>query len=155
MSLDVELQVACDGQQLPRAEDMVGWARAAAGAGGLDEPAEMCLRLVDEGEGARLNETYRRRPGATNVLSFPHDGPPGLVPRLLGDVVVCAPLVAREAREQGKPDAAHWAHLVVHGTLHLLGHDHQEAPQAERMEALEREVLAGFGFPDPYASPPP
>ena len=103
-------------------------------------------------EGAELNVRYRGREGPTNVLSFVSELPDDLGIDLLGDLVLCAPVVAAEAGDQGKAPADHWAHLVVHGVLHLLGHDHQADADAERMEAREREVLAGLGIDDPYAS---
>jgi len=112
------------------------------------------LRIVAEPESAELNRRYRGRNYATNVLSFrPADDWPVLEGELtpLGDLVVCAAVVEREAREQGKPPAAHWAHIVIHGALHLTGHDHQTDDEAARMEARERELVAGFGFADPYA----
>ena len=109
--------------------------------------AEVCLRLVGRAEGRRLNSAFRGRDYATNVLSFPAPAAP-----LLGDVVICAPVVAAESRAQRKRPAAHWAHMVVHGTLHLLGHDHLKRADAERMERLERRVLASLGHPDPYAT---
>lgn len=117
---------------------------------GRGRGVELCLRVVGRAEGRRLNADYRRRDYATNVLSFPAgaSAPPGL----LGDVVICAPVVRSEAKAQRKRPAAHWAHLVVHGTLHLLGHDHMKRSEAERMERLERRVLAGLGHPDPYAA---
>jgi probable rRNA maturation factor len=108
------------------------------------------LRIVDEPEGAELNQAWRNRSAATNVLSFPAELPENPALRVLGDLVLCAPVVRREARAQGKPQAAHWAHLVIHGTLHLLGYDHTVESEAEVMEALECAVLAGLGFPDPY-----
>ena len=118
------------------------WARAAAASG------EVTLRYVGEAEGRRLNGEYRKRDYATNVLSFPY-GEPGQA--AYGDIVVCAPVVAREAREQGKDVAAHHAHLVVHGVLHLRGYDHERgAADARRMESLERRILRELGFPDPY-----
>lgn len=112
---------------------------------------ELCLRLVGRAEARRLNLEYRDRDYATNVLSFPS----GLGARVaaIGDVVICAPVIAAEARAQHKRPAAHWAHMVVHGTLHLLGHDHARTADAQRMERLERRVLAGLGHPDPYAPP--
>ena len=105
---------------------------------------------MDEDEGAELNEAYRRKQGPTNVLSFPFEAPPGVELSLLGDIVVCAPVVAREAGEQGKILESHWAHMVVHGCLHLLGYDHMEPVEAEAMEALETEILGGLGYPNPY-----
>ena len=114
--------------------------------------SELTIRLVDEAEGRELNHTWRQKDYATNVLSFPADIPDGLLDMpLLGDLVICVPVVEREAREQGKTLEAHWAHLVIHGCLHLLGYDHLEDEEAEEMEALERELLAELGHPDPYA----
>lgn len=110
---------------------------------------ELCLRLVDSDEGRQLNRDWRGKDYATNVLSFPAEleisGQ-----RWLGDLVICAPVVAREAAEQNKPVKNHYAHLTVHGMLHLLGYDHQHDAQAQQMEALEREILAGLGIADPY-----
>ncbi|WP_194792114.1 rRNA maturation RNase YbeY [Pseudomonas sp. UFMG81] len=114
--------------------------------------SEMTIRLVDEAEGRELNHTYRHKDYATNVLSFPADVPDDLLDiPLLGDLVICVAVVEREAQEQGKSLEAHWAHLVIHGCLHLLGYDHIEDDEAEEMEALERELLAELGHPDPYA----
>lgn len=114
--------------------------------------SEMTIRLVDETEGRELNHTYRHKDYATNVLSFPADVPDDLLDiPLLGDLVICVPVVEREAAEQGKALEAHWAHLVIHGCLHLLGYDHIDDDEAEEMEALERELLAELGHPDPYA----
>ena len=111
------------------------------------------MRVVDEHEGAALNERYRHKDGATNVLSFALGTPPGIPERLFGDIAICAPVVAREAREQSKDATAHWAHMVVHGTLHLMGYDHQTKEQADEMESREIRLLAGLGFPHPYQSP--
>lgn len=114
--------------------------------------SEMTIRLVDEAEARELNHTYRHKGYATNVLSFPADVPDDLLDiPLLGDLVICVAVVEREAAEQGKSLAAHWAHLVIHGCLHLLGYDHIEDEEAEEMESLERELLAQLGHPDPYA----
>lgn len=156
MSLALDLQRAvrpeeCGGY-LPRPADLRRWVKAALAASRPD--AEVTLRLVGEEEGAQLNQTYRHKSGPTNVLSFPFEAPPGVTLPLLGDVVICAPVVAREAREQGKSPPAHWAHLTVHGILHLLGYDHITPQQAEEMESHERAVLAQLGFPDPYADAP-
>jgi probable rRNA maturation factor len=116
------------------------WAGAA-----LPADAEVTLRIVGPTEGQRLNREYRGRDYATNVLSFPYTAKP-----LAGDIVICAAVVAREAREQGKELRAHYAHLVVHGCLHLQGMDHEAEGEAERMERRERRILAQLGFPDPY-----
>ena len=130
--------------------------------GRLDS-ATLGIRIVDEDESAELNHTYRDKPGPTNVLSFPFDMPDlpaalaateneEIPTKLLGDLVICAPVVAREAAEQGKPLPAHWAHMVVHGVLHLLGYDHLDKAEAAEMEGLEQRLLAELGVGDPYAS---
>ena len=115
---------------------------------------ELSIRLVNEEEGSNLNQTYRDKTGPTNVLSFPFQNPENLPPEqnlpLLGDIVICAPLVRQEALAQGKAEVNHWAHLTVHGTLHLLGYDHINDEEAQIMEQLETEILAELGFPDPY-----
>lgn len=149
----IAVQNATTHAKLPSESELTAWCRAALPA---EAAGELTLRLVDASEGAELNARYRGREGATNVLSFPSD--PDLPelenePRPLGDIVICAPLVATEAAAQGKPERAHWAHLVVHGTLHLLGYDHDTDAVAEVMEAEEQRILAGLGFPDPYAEP--
>lgn len=147
----VDVQYACEGPDLPAPEELVAWAQAALAD--RAEGAELTVRIVDEAEGARLNRTYRGRNGPTNVLSFPFERPAGVPCALLGDVVVCAPVVAREALEQGKALRAHWAHMVVHGILHLLGYDHEREEEALIMESLEAAILARLGFPDPYGQP--
>jgi probable rRNA maturation factor len=130
------------------------WARHALGNAAR---GELTVRIVDEAESAALNSRYRGKHGPTNVLSFgadePLDPPEAAGAELLplGDLVICAAVVQREARAQGKPAPAHWAHMVVHGVLHLQGYDHETAGEAATMEARERELLAGLGFPDPYS----
>ena len=109
------------------------------------------VRAVDEAEGRRLNHEFRGRDRATNVLSFPFEPPPGVALDHLGDLVICAPVVAREASAQGKPAAAHWAHMVVHGMLHLQGYDHETDEQAADMEGRETRILTALGFAAPYA----
>ena len=111
---------------------------------------ELSIRLVDADEGRSLNRQYRGRDYATNVLSFAVELPSEVKLPLLGDLVICAPVVSREASEQGKPLRAHYAHMTIHGTLHLLGYDHENDGDAESMEALERRLLAGLGIDDPY-----
>jgi probable rRNA maturation factor len=118
------------------------WVRAALAA-----PAQITVRIVGEAEGRELNKAYRRKDYATNVLTFDYERAPVVV----ADLVLCAPVVAREAREQGKSLEAHYAHLLVHGALHAQGFDHERVRDARVMEAREREVLAGLGFGDPYA----
>jgi len=146
--VQVEVQYAVEAPDLPAEGDVHRWV-AAALAGRRGE-AEVVVRIVDEAESAELNGTYRGKHYATNVLSFPFEAPPGVAMSLLGDLVICAPVVAREAAEQGKAGMAHWAHMVVHGTLHLIGYDHETDAEAEEMEGLEREILAGLGIGDPY-----
>lgn len=154
--LDVSVGYALPRAGLPAAVSFRKWI-AAALAGRIRE-ADLAIRLVDAREGRALNRHYRGRDYATNVLSFPADIaegvklPKGIRMPLLGDLVLCAPVVAREAREQKKPLAAHYAHLTVHGALHLLGWNHEDAREADCMEALEREILAGLGIADPYLS---
>lgn len=144
----MDVQYGANTEHVPSPAQLRTWARAALA--GRREAGELTVRIVGEAEGAELNARYRGRRGPTNVLSFPYEGVPGVDLPLLGDIVICAPVVRREAAEQGKPEPAHWAHMVVHGTLHLLGHDHIEAEEARAMETMERQILAGLGYPDPY-----
>lgn len=148
MSVDIQRQLILDG--IPEDADLIRFAEVAAD----QSPAEICLRIVDEAEGRALNLQWRGKDYATNVLSFPGAHPPGLpadaAPALFGDVVLCAPVIAREAVAQGKSVADHWAHLVIHGVLHLRGFDHIHADKASAMEALECRLLAGLGITDPY-----
>ena len=116
----------------------------------LSPVPELSIRITDREDAAQFNHTYRAKPGATNVLSFPADPPVESQSGLLGDLVICAPLVKQEASEQNKSEEAHWAHLIIHGVLHLLGHDHQLTAEAEQMEALEIALLSELGFPNPY-----
>jgi probable rRNA maturation factor len=147
-ALNLSLESASAAPAQPGEAELARW--AAAALKGRRESAELCIRIVDEQESAELNSRYRGKEGPTNVLSFPADLPAGVPVPLLGDLVICAPVVAREAREQGKPAETHWAHLVVHGCLHLLGFDHETEAEAAEMESLERDILAGMGYPDPY-----
>ncbi|MBS0557985.1 MAG: rRNA maturation RNase YbeY [Proteobacteria bacterium] len=112
--------------------------------------AEVNILIVDARAGRRFNREFRHKDYATNVLSFPYEPLPREKSNLLGDLVICAPVVAREAAEQGKRPRDHWAHLTIHGVLHLLGHDHETAAEANRMEALEVRILAGLGIANPY-----
>jgi probable rRNA maturation factor len=146
MTLSVVLRYRTRRPWAPGPASLRAWAALAAG----DRDAELGIRVVGSGESRALNRRWRGRAAATNVLSFPAARAPGR--RQLGDIVVCAPLVAREAREQGKPLAAHWAHMIVHGTLHLLGFDHVRSADARRMEGRERALLARLGIRDPYGN---
>ena len=156
-----ELQVACDDPGIPEENHFQRWAAAALSGGrapvadGAEDedgpPGRVSLCVVGERESRTLNKRFRDRDKATNVLSFPADLHPVVESDLLGDVVVCAPVVVREAREQGKNELDHWAHMVVHGVLHLLGHDHQTEAETRAMETLETAILHGLGVADPYA----
>ncbi|CAK0780166.1 endoribonuclease YbeY [Gammaproteobacteria bacterium] len=162
LAVKVQYAVARDG--VPTANLITSWVKAAVqqarpsrssgsmrrSARGMQPTAEVTVRVVGEKEIADLNHHYRHKDGPTNVLSFGYDAPPNLDIPLLGDLVVCAPVAAREAVAQGKAPEAHWAHLVVHGTLHLLGLDHEEPTAATTMETLEIQILAKLGYPDPY-----
>lgn len=148
LRLYLDVQQVSQARGLPNEAQLRSWARAAlTDLGGTHE---LTLRLVDEAESGTLNASYRRKSGPTNVLSFPFQAPPGTVSRLLGDLVICAPVVEREAQLQGKLLLAHWAHLVIHGILHLRGYDHETEPEAQAMEALETTILARLGYADPY-----
>ena len=159
MKLDTQVQFAVeDGRHpvLPTQAQLVQWAQSAFDLAQADyaEPPLLTLRVVEEAEITRLNSAYRHKTAPTNVLSFPFEPPAGLPAEALepelGDVVICAAVVEREAEAQGKALEAHWAHMVVHGTLHLLGFDHITEGEAEQMEGLERRILAKLGYPDPY-----
>ena len=153
--LDIAVGYALPRKGIPAAASFRRWASAALA--GRIRQADLAIRIVDEAEGRALNRHYRGRDYATNVLSFPAELPEGLPPGvrmpLLGDLVICAPVVAREAHEQDKATAAHYAHLTVHGVLHLLGWDHEDSREADAMEQLEREILAALGIDDPYLPP--
>lgn len=148
MRLQLAVQRASRLRGLPGISSITDWARAAL-AGSGPGCAEVTVRLVGEAESANLNKRYRGKRGATNVLSFTYDVAPGKA-GLAGDLVICAPLVKREALQQGKQLRAHWAHMVVHGILHLRGFDHVLQSEAEIMEALETRMLRRLGFPGPY-----
>lgn len=152
LSVGVEVQCA-EGVTLPAGACVEVWVAAALAPLPQVTAGEIALRLVAAEEGRTLNRQYRGRDAPTNVLAFPAAVPPGLPPEAtpqLGDVVICLPVLEAEAAAQGKPVLAHFAHLVVHGTLHLAGLDHDDEGEAAQMEALEREIMQGLGFPDPY-----
>ncbi len=148
MTLDLELQTVTAVAEVPPEDSFAQWVRAALRR--EQERTELVIRLVDEAESQNLNREYRGKDRPTNVLSFPSDLPAIVGSSLLGDLVICVPVVLREAAEQGKPAQAHWAHMVVHGVLHLLGYDHQKEIDADVMERLEREILATLNIQDPY-----
>lgn len=155
----IDVQYASDLSDLPETDVLQLWVETVLNHPGVncslavpaDEPLELTIRIVDEHEGQYLNQRWRGKTGPTNVLSFPFESPPEVPIPLLGDIVVCAPVVLREAEEQHKSSTAHWAHLVIHGTLHLLGYDHIEDADADIMEALEIEILAKLTYPNPYS----
>ena len=147
-SIFVDLQIATENiDGLPTEEQIVQWATAAVQPEG--DEVEMTVRIVDEAESHELNLTYRGKDRPTNVLSFPFECPDEVELPLLGDLVICRQVVEREAAEQEKPLMSHWAHMVVHGSLHLLGYDHIEDTEAEEIESLETQIMQGFGFDDP------
>ena len=150
MNLTVDIQSAST-EPVPDEGDIRRWISSALTVAPEQRDAfEVSVRLVDEAEMAALNSNYRGKSGATNVLSFPSDLPADLQLPLLGDIVMCAPVVASEASEQGKPEQAHWAHMTIHGTLHLLGYDHIDDNDAAHMEALETDILKQLDYPCPY-----
>ncbi|MGM0983571.1 MAG: rRNA maturation RNase YbeY [Pseudomonadota bacterium] len=151
MSPLVDRQIALEAVGLPSQAELEAWVAGVLARHAGESRHELTIRYVDDSESQALNRSYRGVDKPTNVLSFPFESPPDVELPLLGDLVICHPVVTREAAEQDKSLRAHYAHLVVHGTLHLLGHDHEEEAEAEAMEALEREILASLGIADPYA----
>ena len=145
-TVDVQYAMAVDG--IPGEDAIRQWVLLALPE--QKKEAELTVRIVDEAEITALNRQYRGKDGPTNVLSFPYEGIPGVATELLGDIVICAPVVASEAIAQHKPPDAHWAHIVIHGVLHLLGFDHQHDDHAHQMEAREAELLASLGYTNPY-----
>lgn len=139
--LSLAVQYAVDEARAPTRTRLRRWAMAA-----LAQDCAVTLRIVGAAEGRRLNREFRGKDYATNVLTFVY----GRDPATVGDIALCAPVIAREAREQGKTPEAHWAHLVVHGMLHLQGYDHEKVREARRMEALEIRIVTELGYPDPY-----
>ncbi|MGD2075273.1 MAG: rRNA maturation RNase YbeY [Gammaproteobacteria bacterium] len=147
--LKLEVQCAVEAIGLPSRQQLRSWVRAAL-QDGEGQPLGLVIRLVGEAESRELNGRFRGKDRATNVLSFPFEAPPGVESDHLGDLVICAPVVKREALEQRKAVTDHWAHMVVHGVLHLRGYDHQSEPEARRMESLETRILGQMGIADPY-----
>jgi probable rRNA maturation factor len=143
----LDLQLASDADGIPQEDDLQQWAQLAWQS---DEPTEVTIRVVDEPEMQALNCQYRGKDKPTNVLSFPFEAPAGIHIPLAGDLVICAPIVAQEAREQYKDIKAHWAHMIIHGMLHLQNYDHIDEIEAEEMEGLEIRLLAQIGIANPY-----
>jgi probable rRNA maturation factor len=155
MELFVDLQIATSSDEsIPAQADIEHWVQTAIAAGSsvAREEAELTVRIVDNDESQQLNHQYRNKNKPTNVLSFPFQNPPGITLPLLGDLVVCKNVVESEALEQNKTLTEHWAHMLIHGTLHLLGYDHIDPQEAVEMESLETKLLIELGFADPYLS---
>ena len=149
MAIYLDLQLAVeDDSQLPSEQDFQSWLDYTLTQ--FQSDSELTIRIVDSEESHQLNHDYRGKDKPTNVLSFPFEVPPGVEINLLGDLVICKQVVEDEAVQQQKPLTAHWAHMVVHGSLHLLGYDHIQDEEAEEMESLETEIMQGLGFEDPY-----
>ncbi|MFP1765104.1 rRNA maturation RNase YbeY [Lonsdalea quercina] len=145
----LDLQIACEsGDGLPSEAHFQRWLEAVLPQ--FQAKSEVTIRIVDEAESHELNHTYRGKDKPTNVLSFPFEAPPEVELPLLGDLIICRQVVEQEAAEQEKTQEEHWAHMVVHGCLHLLGYDHIEDSEAEEMESLETEIMQGMGYADPY-----
>ena len=152
MPIELEVQRATTLASIPDDEEFQLWVDAALA--GKSIQFALSIRIVDEPEAQRFNRDYRNKDYATNVLSFPAELPEGLPAEIrqsqMGDLLICAPVVAREATKQRRPEMDHWAHLTIHGVLHLLGYDHEQAEEADVMESLETEILAKLGISDPY-----
>ena len=147
----IDLQLASEHNHCPSASQLNLWVDAAIEkTKQVIAESELTIRIVDQAESKELNKQYRGKDTPTNVLSFPFEAPPQIELNLLGDLVICAPIVAKEAHEQQKSELSHWAHMVVHGTLHLQGYDHIDDKEAEEMENLEIEILNSLGFTNPY-----
>lgn len=149
MSVKLTLQLASAEPSAPSAEQLLRWAQAALGP--APGPAAITIRVADEAEIQSLNKDWRKRDAPTNALAFPLSGGAGAPSGVAGDVVACAPVIKREAAAQNKTLAAHWAHVIIHGVLHLMGYDHVNEQDAVAMEAKEIAILKNLGFPDPYA----
>lgn len=148
INIDLDVQYAVDLPDLPTHAELQFWVIQALI--GRRNQAELVIRIVDEIEIATLNDIYRHRSGSTNVLSFPFTTLPQVPITFIGDIVICAALIIKEAMEQGKTLKAHWAHIVIHGVLHLIGYDHKTITQAQDMEKLEEQILKNLGYPNPY-----
>ena len=152
VELTTEVQNVSSDPGVPESGLIEKWA-ATAYSKVAEQQAELTVRIVDEADGRQLNEQYRNQRTATNVLSFPFEDPPHVKTDILGDIVACAPVISREAREQGKALHAHWAHLIVHGVLHLCGYHHEVNEDAQIMQRLETEIVEHLGFSNPYSHP--
>ncbi|MEG9531312.1 rRNA maturation RNase YbeY [Mannheimia indoligenes] len=155
-NLYIDLQIACENSEnLPSEQQFYTWVHKALAVEAKTDDfpeSEITIRIVDEAESHELNLTYRGKDKPTNVLSFPFEVPEGIEMPLLGDLIICRQVMEKEAEEQQKPLEAHWAHLAIHGTLHLLGYDHIEEGEAVQMESLETDIMQSLGYEDPYLS---
>lgn len=155
-TVHLDIQNACQASGIPDTSEFIEWVSRALAHRKIQthRACELTLRIVDTEEITQLNRNYRGKDGATNVLSFPFEYPPGIPDdpgqQILGDILICAPIMQEESLEQNKSIKAHWAHLIIHGTLHLLGYDHVDDTEAQQMEQLETQLLADLKFPDPY-----
>lgn len=149
----LDIQIASEAGEIPSQAQFQQWVDTVLPAATQDN--EIVIRLVDEAESAELNRQYRNKIGPTNILSFPFEAPEHIEIDLLGDLVICVPVLSREAAEQGKALFAHWAHITIHGVLHLLGYDHIDDDEAEQMEALEIELLGKLNIANPYSPESP
>ena len=147
--MEINLDIQREVNALPKDNDLLKWLKETLEFEQHGD-TELTIRFVDEKESAGLNEQYRHKKGSTNILSFPFDAPVEVELDLLGDLIICADVVKKEAKEQKKEELAHWAHMVVHGTLHLLGYDHLTDEQASIMESKEIKILSQLGYSDPY-----
>jgi len=148
MLITLDLQIACKNENLPTNENFQTWLESALIP--FKKSFEVTIRIVDEEESQTLNHQYRNKNKPTNVLSFPFEVPDGIEMDLLGDLIICANVVEKEAQQQKKPLNHHWAHMVIHGSLHLLGYDHISDKEADEMESLEINILKTLNIPDPY-----
>lgn len=148
MKIKINIQRAITIPEIPTDRKIRKWVKTALNDRGKD--TELTVRIVDIDEGTQLNRRWRKARGPTNVLSFPAEDVEQFVPGLLGDIVICAPVVNNESKQQNKPVEAHWAHMVIHGVLHLLGHEHDNSEDAEKMESIEIALLESLGFRNPY-----
>ena len=149
MRLKLDLQLAYTDDNVPEYNEFTHWTKIALNQD-KDMDATLCIRIVDEAESAQLNETYRKKQGPTNVLTFSYENAPGLQSGTHGDIIICAPVIEKEAKQQNKQLKSHWAHMVIHGVMHLRGYTHDTEKTATIMENIETEIMHSLGFENPY-----